>query len=194
MLRSRSRRTARSGSTRQQQVLDSYRERQQSKKVNPAVRYCESSPHADQTNADNGHKPNVLTCNDAARRRPPGKEKGQEKSIINIRDSEGRDARGHYPQILIHRILSPCVKLASWIVPRNSHCSADIFSRCTQRSRALLTDSRNLRASSAMRSGCRRRIASFGINSAPTPSAIAPASIKLYAVRWFTPPAAIIGT
>ena len=70
---------------------------------NPAMRYRESTPNADQTNANDGRKTNVLTRHDAARRNPPGKEEGQEKGIINIRGSEGCYARRQHRQISIHK-------------------------------------------------------------------------------------------
>lgn len=60
-------------------------------------------------------------------------------------------------------------------------------------SRASFTSLEKRRASSRIRSDWRRSIASVGINSVPTPIAVAPANMKPAAVCWFTPPAAIKG-
>lgn len=70
------------------------------------MRYCESGPDGDQTNADDGRKTNVLTGCDASGRNPPSKEESQEKSIINVRGSESRYARRQHPKISIHQELS----------------------------------------------------------------------------------------
>jgi hypothetical protein len=84
-------------------VLDSYRERQHPDKMNPAMRYCKSAPDADQTKANDGRKTKVLTCHNASRRNPPGKEQSQEKGIIDIRNSKRRYACTQYSQISIHK-------------------------------------------------------------------------------------------
>ena len=69
------------------------------------MRYCQSAPDADQAEANDGRKTSVLTCHDAARRNATGKKERQEKRIINISDSESRDACNRHREILIHKKL-----------------------------------------------------------------------------------------
>ncbi len=101
-------RPVRVGSARLPQAPDSYREWQHSQKMNPAMGYCQSKPGADQADADDGRKPNILTCHDAPSRNPPGKEQSQEKGIIDIRGRESCYARGQHPEISIHQGLRLC--------------------------------------------------------------------------------------
>src|ERR1700722_4269149 len=161
------------------------------------MRNCESAPEANQADANDGGKTHVLARYDAPRRNSAREEQSQQKRVVDICGSEGSYARRQHRQILIHKgLLSfPDVSRGEGNIFSNVAPTPPVFLRNTvQRSRALLTDSRKRRASSAMRPGCRWRMASLGISSPPTPSAIAPAAMKLNAVRWFTPPAAIIGT
>jgi hypothetical protein len=171
--------------SRLQQAPDSHCERKHTEKVNPPMRYCESAPDADQADGDDRRKTNILTCQNASRRNPLGKEQSQEEEVINIGGGEGRHARRQHRQIFIHEDSSfpftPGRRNEAF--SKSAQVALILFRPAVQRSRALLTDSRNLRASSPMRSGCRRRMASLGINSPPTPSAIAPAAMKLNAVR-----------
>jgi hypothetical protein len=69
------------------------------------MRDCQRAPDTHKTDANDSRKTNVLTCHDPSGWNPTGKEEGQEKGIINIRDGESRYARNQHRQILIHKKL-----------------------------------------------------------------------------------------
>src|SRR5208282_2212939 len=85
---------------------------------------------------------------------------------------------------------SPCQILADGHIAARAvqHKLLRIHQRVSLRLRASFTNFVNLRASSSTRCSCLNCTSSFGINSAPMPSAAAPARTKLKAVCWFTPP------
>ncbi len=89
-------------SPRLHQSLDSDRERQHPEKMNPPIRHGESAPDAQQGEAKDRRKTNVLPGHDTSRRNFPGKEQRQEKGVVNIRSSEGCYARAQHCQISIH--------------------------------------------------------------------------------------------
>jgi hypothetical protein len=95
-------------------VLESYSERQNSEKMNPAMRYCKGAPDADQTKANNGRKTNVLTCHNSSRRNPLGKEESQQKGIVDIRGSESCNARRQHRQVLIPKESHLSLPRAAW--------------------------------------------------------------------------------
>src|ERR1700722_3456204 len=98
-------RSHRTGSVRLQQAPDSNRDGQHAEKMNPAMRYYESGPNAYQTNDNDDDKAKILPGYNSPGGNPAGKEESQEKSVINIGGSEGRDACGQHSQISIHKTI-----------------------------------------------------------------------------------------
>jgi hypothetical protein len=85
-----------------QQAPNSYRKRQHSQEMNPAMRDRQGAPDADQADAKDRGKPKVLTGHNSSSRDPPRKKQSQEKGIIDIRCREGCDARRQYAEMSVH--------------------------------------------------------------------------------------------
>src|SRR5579871_4274985 len=67
------------------------------------MRKRENAPDADQADANDGGKTQVLASYDARRRNPAREEQSQQKRVVDIRGSKGSYARRQHRQILIHK-------------------------------------------------------------------------------------------